>query len=484
MSLAKNSFLYLISTICLKAVGFLLLPLYTHLVSPSEYGYVYVVSAFQTFMGLFLTLSMHGAIGRFYFECKNREEIKKMYSQQVFSTTLTATLITVVMLIIKSPISTLLGLPEKYFIYAVLISFFSLFYNMIIALLYAMECAVKISITSIAVGVGTIIMQLVLVFTMEDKAMALIFAMFFSAVVTFILFLIYSAPYLSFTKLNRKDIVKYYKYSLSQLPSDVSVWFVAASDRLLLNKIQGASSAGIYGMGNTLGQIPSMLFQSVNKAYVPYVFRHFKEAEEGKNEALNEVANTAILVESVLTVVVVTLIILSNNIVSLIESRYVDSAIIMPLVLIAVWIDCNRIIFMNPLAYNIKYIKVKSLIWVLAAVLDVGMNIILIPKYSVYGACASLIISYGVSCLLILYFSRKAMQVHYDRRKLIVLLIVSFVFAMSFFIGNELKSLIIKLPLIIIYIVIVVYINGVQDLIKNFLKKYVKILFNKQYCLL
>ena len=479
MSLVKNSILYLVSTICLKAVGFLLLPLYTHLVSPTEYGYVYVVSAFQTFMGLFLTLSMHGAIGRFYFECDSIEAVKKMYSQQVFTTSLTATIITIVMLILKCPISTMLCLPEKYYIYAVLISFFSLFYNMIISLLYAMECAVKISVTSIVVGVVTIVMQLIFVFALEDKAMALIFAMFFTAVLTFILFLIYSAPYMTFTKFNKSDIVKYYKYSLSQLPSDVSVWFVAASDRLLLNKIQGASSVGVYGMGNTLGQIPSMLFQSVNKAYVPYVFRHFKDAEGGNKKALIEVANTAILVESILTVVIVTLIILSNNIVTLLENRYVDSSIIMPLVLIAVWIDCNRIIFMNPLAYNIKYIKVKSFIWILAAVLDVGLNLFLIPKYSVYGACTSLIISYGVSCLLILYFSRKAIYVQYDKRKLVMLFLTSFVFAMSFFIGSGLNSLVIKLPLIIVYIGIVVFINNIQDSIINFIIKYVKILFNK-----
>lgn len=479
MSLAKNSILYLISTICIKAVGFLLLPLYTHLVSPTEYGYVYVVSAFQTFLGLFLTLSMHGSIGRFYFDCKNIGEIKQMYSQHVSSIALSASCIVAIMLIIKNPVSQFLNLPEKYYIYAVLISFFSLFYNMVIALLYAMEQAVRISITSIAVGASTIIMQLVLVFTMEDKAMALIFAMLFAAIVTFLIFIIYSAPYFTLPRFKKTEIIKFYKYSISQLPSDVSVWFVAASDRLLLNKIQGASAAGVYGMGNTLGQIPTMLFQSVNKAYVPYVFRHYKESEEGKADALNEVADTAIKVESILTVVVVSLIILSNNIVSLLESRYIESTIIMPLVLIAVWVDCNRIIFMNPLAYNINYIKVKSLIWVLAAVLDVGLNLYLIPKYSVYGACASLIISYGLSCALILYYSKKAMNIRYDGRRLTTVFSVSLLFTLSYFIGSNLTSLIIKLPIIIIYLIVIVYINNMQGIIKRYISRYGKVFYNK-----
>lgn len=473
MALVKNSLLYLISTICLKAVGFLLLPLYTHLVSPTEYGYVYVVSAFQTFMGLFLTLSMHGAINRFYFECKGIEEVKQMYSQQVSTIAFFASIITICMLILKAPISQMLNLPEKYFIYAVLISYFSLFYNMVIALLYAMEQAIRISITSIAVGSSTIIAQLLMVLKLDDKAQALILAMLFSAVLTFVIFLIYSRPFFVIPKFKRDELSKYYKYSLSQLPSDVSVWFVAASDRILLNRMQGASSAGIYGMGNTLGHIPSMIFHSVNKAYVPYVFRHYRESDEGNRNSLKDVAETTTKIESVLTVLVVSLIILSNNIVSTLEARYIDSAIIMPLILFAIWIDCNRIIFMNPLAYNVKYIKVKSLIWVLAALLDVSLNLFLIPRYSAYGACMSLIISYSISCLLILYFSSKAKVVGYNKKRLVQIVLISTFFSASYFLGSNLNALMIKIPIIIIYMSIIVYINNMQIVIIKYIKKYV-----------
>ena len=473
MGLAKNSILYLISTICLKAVGFLLLPLYTHLVSPEEYGYVYVVSAFQTFMGLFLTLSMHGAVGRFFFECKNLEDIKQMYSQQVSAITMSATAIVAIMLLFKGPVSNLIHLPEKYYIYAVLISYFSLFYNMIIALLYVMEKALKISITSIAVGTGTILLQVFLVFTLEDKALALILAMLFTALVTFVIFLFYSAPFFVIPKFKKEQLIKYYKYSISQLPSDVSGWFVAASDRILLNRMQGAYSAGIYGMGNTLGQIPAMLYHSVNKAYVPYVFRHYKEAENGRKESLKEVADTTIKVECIFTFVVMSLIILSNNIVNLLESRYIDSAIIMPLVLIAVWIDCNRIIFMNPLAYNLKYIKIKSIIWVFAAILDVSLNFYLIPRYSVYGACASLIISYGVSCLLILYFSSKALVVGYDIKRIIRIILISFIFASSYFIGSDPWVLFIKIPLIFLYAGYIIFESNMQTKLLIIIRKYV-----------
>lgn len=473
MSLAKNSLLYLASTICLKAVSFFLLPLYTHLVTPQEYGYVYVVSALVTFLSMFFSLSVHGAISRFYFDCKSMNEVKNMYSQIVVSITALASFVLMILMLFKSTLAAVIGIPCIFFVEAIIISYFSLFYNLILALLYSMESAFKISITSIFIGIVTIIFQVTLVFVMNDKAQALIMAMLINALLSFIIFLFYSRPYFVIPTFSGKDMNNYIKFSLSQLPSDVSCWFISASDRVLLNRIQGAQFAGVYGMGNTLGQIPNMMFTSVNKAYAPYIFRHYKAFDEGDRKAIKVVVDTTIKVEGILTLAVVSLIIFSNNIVSILNNRYIDSAIIMPLVLIAVWIDCNRLIFMNPIVYRVKYVKIKSLIWIIAGALDIGLNFYLIPKYNMYGACASLIISYGLSCILILYFSNKAMHINYNIRKLLQLFFVSFLFSLSYFIGSDVQSLYLKLPLVLLYSIVIIYISNLHTNFVKFFKRYV-----------
>ena len=71
MSLVKNSLLYIISTLSVKAASFLLLPFYSYLVTPAEYGYVFVVSAFVSFMSIFMAFSLHGALSRFYLYLAN-----------------------------------------------------------------------------------------------------------------------------------------------------------------------------------------------------------------------------------------------------------------------------------------------------------------------------------------------------------------------------------------------------------------------------
>jgi O-antigen/teichoic acid export membrane protein len=302
---------------------------------------------------------------------------------------------------------------------------------------------------------------------MDNKALALILAIVILAIFNFLTFVYFSWSYITVPVFKRHKVSQYYYYGFSQLPSEVSSWLIGFFDRVLLNKMQSPAAAGIYGMGHTLGSIPSVMFTSINKAFTPYVFKHYKDAEEGSVESLNEAAAITIKLEGILTAIVVMLIILSNNIVALMEPRYLASSIVMPLVLIAIWIDCNRILFMYPMVYNIKYIKIKSAIWIISAVIDVGLNIYLIPRYSIFGACFATIISFCLSFLLIFYFSNKAMEIKYDKIKLLRILITSFLFSFAYFIGSNIVACGIKILLLGLFFFLMVRILDMYDDIKN-----------------
>ena len=210
-SLAKNSLLYLIATIATKAISFLLLPFYSHLITPDQYGYVYVVTAFTTFLSLFLSLSLGGAIQRFYFDCENKTEIKTLYTNIVLIVLFFTTVIGSIFYFAGSSISSIINLPIEYYNYAVLISAISVFYPLILSLLYASQSAKKVSITSIFLGGCGVAIQLILVLLLEDKALALVKALLANSLLTFIIFLIYSKPYWTTPSWNFANITKYLK---------------------------------------------------------------------------------------------------------------------------------------------------------------------------------------------------------------------------------------------------------------------------------
>ncbi len=372
----------------------------------------------------------------------------------------------IVLILYANSFSDLLNLPVKYFYYSLAISFMSIYYHVILAQLYVEEKAQKISITSIILGVMGIIIQLVMVIGMNDKAMALIGSMLVNAIISFVIFIWYSFPYFCRPKLNYKQISEYLKYGFSQWPSDVCVWLIHASDRILLNKYQGTHDTGIYGMGSNFAQIPTVLLQSVNKAYSPYTFTVFKKKERGEIADYSDIAKSTGLIISAIACLVALLSMFSNNIVLLLSERFSETSYIIPLVLIASFVDCARLLFMYPMAYKVEYVKIKSLIWILSASLSLCLNIWLIPHFSMYGACIASISSYFLSLLAILYFSNKAIHIPYYFGRIIKVVIISIVVGLAFLLGTSMYALIIKIIIAFLYFYIILIINSikVQDL--------------------
>lgn len=464
----KNSALYLTATLCLRAASFLLLPLYSNLITPEAYGKVYLVSSLITFLTLFLTFSMNSSIQRFFFDCKTAEEVRRMFSTVFYSVFTISTIIVISLLALIAPISRWLDVPQSYMLIAIITVYFSIFYNLIVALLYAKQEAVKISIASIVVGILQIVSQLVLVLNMEDKALAMIIAFGVGGILHLFLFVFFSFKYftLAFDSISLR---KYVIYGFSQFPSDISTWIVSFFDRIILNKYQNSAAVGIYGMGYTLASVPNVLFQSMNKALSPIVFENYKQSE---TEGVGVLKYSASIIEKifvVITLLVCVIAAFSNNIIRILSSNYSQSGTVMLFVLIAVLIDIYRILFMYPLAYNVKYVKVKSIIWVFASIASIGLNLILIPRFSYLGACLTLLIVNSFTFLLIDFFSKKATAPPYQTKKLILIFLISLVFACSFFIGSSWGGFVIKLLLLLVYIVLlrIIYPIDLSGLLKT-----------------
>ena len=64
----KNASHYILASLLPIAVGFLMLPIYTLYLSPTDYGILALVLSLQTFLPILMTLQIQGSIPRFYFE--------------------------------------------------------------------------------------------------------------------------------------------------------------------------------------------------------------------------------------------------------------------------------------------------------------------------------------------------------------------------------------------------------------------------------
>ena len=89
----KNVFLFTFGNVFINAASFFLLPLYTHLISPSDYGVINFLLIVSSFLTVVVSLSIHGGLSRFYFDCKNNNEIVELYTSIVMFSFTTSALV-------------------------------------------------------------------------------------------------------------------------------------------------------------------------------------------------------------------------------------------------------------------------------------------------------------------------------------------------------------------------------------------------------
>ncbi len=76
--LAKHSLNYSFAQILTKAIGFLLIPLYTRYLLPADYGIVSTLAAITGILGVFYQMGQIGSWGRFYYDYQdNKKELKE-----------------------------------------------------------------------------------------------------------------------------------------------------------------------------------------------------------------------------------------------------------------------------------------------------------------------------------------------------------------------------------------------------------------------
>lgn len=440
-NVAKNSSLYLLSTICLKATSFLLLPFYSYLITPEVYGRVFVANAFMSFLSMLMPMALNSSIHRYYFECKTQSEEKLLYSTIVWTVTLFVIAFTSVILFPIDLWSNFLGIPSLYILISTSSASLQVYYSVITSFLYAKQQAKAISIVSIIVGTIQIVVQLCLVITMDDKALALLVTFLINSIVSFCIFIYFSWRYL-YLGFDFARIKQYLVFGLSQLPSDVSSKVVSLLDRFLLNKFASTAAVGLYGIGYSLASIPTFIFSSINQALVPDVFLEFgKNTSESYKKAADKVSITFTLITMLFSFFIA----YSNHLILCLSDKYKESGSIMCLILFALLLDTYRILFMYPMQYNVKYVKVKSAIWVLAAILSTLLNLLLIPYLSIYGAACSFILSNALTLLLILHYSHKAIPLCYNKRNLLFVFLTSIAFSMTVFFGSSISAFIIKI---------------------------------------
>jgi O-antigen/teichoic acid export membrane protein len=292
--LRSNTFLagsavYLFSNILNAAIPFALLPILTRYLTPEEYG---EVAMFQTLLGAlmaFIGLSLHGAAGRkFYDGNLEEEDLKEFIGSCLQILAITTAITTVVLFTFQNQFSQWLGLDQKWVLLAALVTAGNVIAQIRLGQWQVRKKAKSYGSLQVSKSLLNVGLSLVLVVLFLQGPDGRIVAQG-GAVTIFALlalWLLKKDNLLTFTIWRPEHIKEALRFGVPLIPHVGGMFLLTTVDRFVINSELGLAQAGIYMVAVQFGMALSLVFDAVNKAYVPWLFERLKRDQDAEKKQI------------------------------------------------------------------------------------------------------------------------------------------------------------------------------------------------------
>lgn len=414
--LTKDTAIYGISTMVGRFLNFLLVPFYTNLFPPSEYGIIQLIYAYIAILNIVYIYGLDSAYLKFA-AFKDVGDEKDNFSTPYIAIFLTSIIFSLLIALNSNSIAESLRIPDKYEylinVVALLLVFDSL--QVIPYLKLRLERkAVKFSTFRIINILVNISLNVILILVLKWGIEAIVISNVIASFVSFALVTPEIFKYFRF-KIHAELLKRLLKFGLPYLPAGFAVMIVQVIDVPILEKLTDFQTVGIYKANYRMGIFMMLFVNMFQYAWQPFFLTNAKE--ENAKQMFAKVLTYFTLVASIILVLISLFI---SDIVhiqisgySLIGSEYWSGLSIIPIVLFAYLINGMYVIFSAGI-----YIEEKSLyvpfISGAGALTNVVANFLLIPIWGITGAAIATLLSYLVMTIGYYLVTQKFYKIDYE----------------------------------------------------------------------
>ncbi|TWU69332.1 hypothetical protein AYI74_06065 [Shewanella algae] len=203
------------------------------------------------------------------------------------------------------------------------------------------------------------------------------------------------------------DIKNALDFGVPLIPHVFGVFLLSSVDRIIIGHELGLSSAGIYMLAVQVSMALNLIFNSINKAYVPWLYKSL--SENNYEIKLYIVKNTYLYFLSLAFIAILGFTLAPIVIGFVVGDKFkIASEYIGWLILGQVFTGMYLMVT-NYIFYS-KETKILSLITILSGMLHVFMLFLLTPKFGLYGACYSFVFCMAIRFLLVWYLAAKKIK--------------------------------------------------------------------------
>lgn len=458
--LSKDTAIYGISTMMGRFLTFLLVPFYTNIFPPSEYGIITNLYAFVALMNIIFIYGMDAAYLKY---AGGNDEAKDTYSTPYISVAAVGIVLSLMIYLIRTPIVEVLGIPDssRYLINYIPVILFIDAISAIPFIKLRLERKAKtfayLKVFNIIVNV---ILNLILILKFKWGIEAVFVSNLAASAVTYLMLLPSVIKNLKLI-FNFEFLKQLLKFGLPYLPAGFAMMLIQVINRPILESLTDLKTLGIYQANYKLGIFMMLFVNMFQYAWQPFFLQESKEenAKEIFSKVLTYFTLTAATILIILTFLIEDIVQFPVFGKTLIGSDYWGGIHIVPIILLAYLFNGLYVVFTAGI-----YIKEKSnyvpLVTGVSAALNIAANFLLIPIFGITGAALATLLSYFVMAAGFFIVTQKFYHIKYEYikiAKVFFVILISGIVYYSFGSGDIdflLKAVICLAALIILYLLV------------------------------
>ena len=412
--LGRHSLIYGIGGLVSRVVAVLLLPVYTHYLTPADYGKIETLIALTTVLGIVLRAGISSAFFRFYFDAENAAARRTVLRTSFWFTMGGGTLGLALLLAFADPISDLLfgTTNAANLVRAAGVALWATVnYEQLTSLFRVEERSVAFVCASLANVVLTIAITLVLVVWLEKGAVGVIVGKFSGTLIVYLALLGFRREQLGL-QFDRGLLREMNRFGIPLVPTALFLWVTNFSDRFFLVKLSDVSEAGLYSVGVRVASAMVLLLTAFRMAWPAFAY-----SIRDEDEARRTYAYVLTYMTLVTSWVALGLTLFAPWLVDLLAaSRFAESSrVVGPLSFAAVAFGAYIVV-----AIGVGRIRRTQFNWVVtgaAAAVNVALNLTLIPRYGMMGAAVATVAAYVTMAIGMAWWSQRIYPVPYQWRR-------------------------------------------------------------------
>lgn len=388
----RHGTVYGIGNILTKALGFLMLPFYTHFLSPADYGTLEILDLVISLFGMFLNLGMTAALIRCYASAQSMVEKRAVVSTAFLFIVATAVITFCAALQVIQPVSGLIlgpHVPPRYLMFAFSSFICAYIANIPRTYLLARESSTAFTIIDFSTVFIQLALNVLFIAVLKIGLVGMLLSSLFVVGVQTALLSTWLVRQVGL-RFNYASLHEMVGFGLPLMISNLALYALNFSDRFFLQHLRSLDVVGIYAVGYKFGFM--MNFLLVQPFYIMWQSRMYPIYAHPQHPRMFR--QICVLYSLILTFSGLALSMFSPEIMHFMaDSRFGAAAQIIPVVTFA-YIFYGLGYYAQVGMYLTGKTALIGAISAGAAILDLLLNYVLISRFGMMGAAWATCLSF------------------------------------------------------------------------------------------